>query len=80
MSEFFIGRDPDAPLRTRRALDAISAILNSLIRAGVLDVSEAGAWDMSGLFFSGNGAPASTLGFPGCHYFDKANGILYKKE
>lgn len=29
-----IQRDPEAPVRTRRALDSISAILNSLIRSG----------------------------------------------
>lgn len=35
--EFNIGRDPDAPVRTRRALDQITSLLNSLLRNGDIE-------------------------------------------
>src|SRR5205807_2169090 len=36
-------------------------------------------WGLNGLWFDGVGAPVSSLGGPGCYYFDAQTGDLYKK-
>lgn len=40
----YVERDPQAPLRTRRALDQVSGIFNALIRSGLLISTGPGEW------------------------------------
>jgi hypothetical protein len=78
MTDFLLlPRNPGEDLRTRRFMDILQRMMNTLIRQGVLDSVTGG---IANILFTGSGAPASTLGFPGSYYLDVSSGVLYKKN
>lgn len=48
MGNVRIARDPEAPVRTRRALDLLTAAINSLISSGQLTMIRASEWRIAG--------------------------------
>ena len=59
----FVDRDPDAPVRTRRALDKLSTIVNSLIRDGTLVLTGPGQYAIDpGALRIPAGAPPGSFG------------------
>jgi hypothetical protein len=48
MGNVRIARDPEAPARTRRAIDLLTAAINSLISSGQLTMVRASNWRING--------------------------------
>lgn len=75
-----VPRDPEAAVRTRRALDLLGQLFNSLARDGQIPPSGQG---LNGLVFFGSGPPAADLGYDSAVYFDitdPTNILFYYKS
>ena len=77
--KLLLPRDPNQPLRTKRFLQIVSQIMNSMIHGGTFNQVDDDQWGMANLFFTGDGEPAESLAYDGDYYLDLQTGILYKK-